>query len=99
MINHAFLLKSYSSFIIIISTYTSEEIKMKFIYIDHTVTLVDGVNNYIIPSEDIERLLMRPGTRVLRFKDGDEIQSVPLKKAVGEIEGYDMLVTHFIKNN
>jgi len=68
---------------------------MKFIYVDHTVTLVDGPNNYIIPPEDIERLLMRPGTRVLRFKEGDEVQSIPLKTAVGEIEGFEILKENF----
>jgi len=68
---------------------------MKFIYVDHTVTLIDGANNYIIPPEDIERLLIRPGTRVLRFKEGDEVQSIPLKTAVGEIEGFEILKEAF----
>ena len=64
---------------------------MRFIYTNKNVVLEDGSKNYIIPTTDIQRLLMRPGTRVLRFEQEGEIVSVPLQTAVGEIEGYTLL--------
>ena len=72
---------------------------MKFLYTEDLVTLADGDTSYILPTEDIERLLMRPGTRVLRMIDKEgEIISRPLSQPVGEIEGYDLLITHFKKD-
>ena len=58
---------------------------MKFIYIDGSLILIDGSKSYNIPTEDIERLLMRPGTRVLRFVQDGETCSIPLATAIGEI--------------
>jgi len=47
---------------------------------------------YTIPNEDIQRLIARPGTRVLRMIDEDnKISSTPLSTPVGEIAGYDLL--------
>ena len=64
---------------------------MRFIYTNKNVILEDGNKSYIIPTADIQRLLIRPGTRVLRFEEKGEMVSVPLSTAVGEIEGYTLL--------
>jgi len=64
---------------------------MKFIYRDQHFILVDAQKEYTLPDEDIARLLSRPGTRVLRYIDEDTIKSMPLKTAIGEIEGFDLL--------
>ena len=68
---------------------------MQFVYKEKAVELIDGEKRYHIPVEDVQRLLLRPGTRVLRFKKGEEICSIPFKRAVGEIEGFAMLRKHF----
>jgi len=64
---------------------------MRFIYEREQVVLEDGAARYTIPKSDIARLLMRPGTRVLRFEKEGEVVSIPLATAIGEIEGYDLL--------
>jgi len=63
---------------------------MKFIYRDHHFILVDEHKEYVLPDEDISRLISRPGTRVLRYIDADTIKSIPLKTAIGEIEGFNL---------
>ena len=64
---------------------------MRFIYTNKNIILEDGNKSYIIPETDIQRLLLRPGTRVLRFEREGEIISIPLSTAIGEIEGYTLL--------
>jgi len=64
---------------------------MRFTYTNKIVILEDGKRRYIIPTIDIQRLIMRPGSRVLRFEEKGEMVSVPLSSAVGEIEGYALL--------
>ena len=64
---------------------------MRITYTNKNVILEDGNKSYIIPTTDIQRLLIRPGTRVLRFEKEGEMMSVPLPTAVGEIEGYTLL--------
>lgn len=64
---------------------------MRFIYTNQQIILEDGNKNYKVPFNDLERLLMRPGTRVLRFEEEGEIVSIPLTTAIGEIEGYSLL--------
>ncbi len=72
---------------------------MKFVYRDQHFILVDDQKEYLLPNEDIVRLLKRPGTRVLRYIDADTIKSMPLEITIGEIEGfklfqkYDMTLT------
>ena len=68
---------------------------MHFVYTENTRTFHDGSKSYTVPTEDIERLLMRPGTRVLRFTTDEGIESIPLKTAVGEIEGFKTLQEKF----
>ncbi len=65
---------------------------MQFIYDNGDLTLVKETQVYHIPSEDIERLISRPGTRVLRYLDEGVIKSMPLSVAIGEIEGFASLV-------
>ena len=56
-----------------------------------TFTLDD--KTYTLPDEDLQRLVARPGTRVLRMLDEEgKVTSTPLSTAVGEIEGYQLLV-------
>ncbi len=64
---------------------------MKFIYNGTNIILEDDTKSYVIPFNDIARLLMRPGTRVLRFEEKGEMISIPLSTAIGEIEGYELL--------
>ena len=72
---------------------------MKFVYRDQHFILVDDQKEYLLPNEDIVRLLKRPVTRVLRYIDADTIKSMPLEITIGEIEGfklfqkYDMTLT------
>ena len=61
---------------------------MKFIYRDQHFIFVDEQKEYLLPDEDITRLLSRPGTRVLRYIDTETIKSMPLKTPIGEIEGF-----------
>ena len=67
---------------------------MKFIYRDHRFILVDEQKEYVLPDEDISRLLGRPGTRVLRYIDADTVKSIPLKIAIGKIEGFNLFQKH-----
>jgi len=64
---------------------------MKFIYENKQIILEDGDKSYNVLHNDLERLLLRPGTRVLRFEEKGEMVSVPLSTAVGEIKGYTLL--------
>lgn len=65
---------------------------MEFKLKNDTLYLIDNKIEYTIATEDIQRLLMRPGTRVLRMKDSEgNITSTPLASAVGEIKGYELL--------
>lgn len=65
--------------------------KMQFQLQNGTVTLIVDQTTYTIPTEDVARLVMRPGTRVLRFTKEGEVSSIPLTTAVGEIEGFELL--------
>ena len=67
---------------------------MKFIYRDQHFILVDDQKEYLLPNEDIARLLNRPGTRVLRYIDADTVKSIPLKIAIGEIKGFELFQNH-----
>jgi len=65
---------------------------MKFEQNNNTIFLIQEDTKYAIPNEDIQRLLARPGTRVLRMIDEEgNVTSTPLATAVGEIEGYALL--------
>ena len=65
---------------------------MRFELYDNTLYFIDNDKKYTLPNEDIQRLIARPGTRVLRMIDKDgKITSTPLSTAVGEIEGYDLI--------
>jgi len=64
---------------------------MRFIYEREEIFLEDEKRRYSIPKDDLPRLLMRPGTRVLRFEEEGEVISLPLSTAVGEIEGFGLL--------
>ena len=65
---------------------------MKFEINDETVLFIKDNKTYTLPSEDIARLIARPGTRVLRVvNDKDEITSMPVSLPIGEIEGFDLL--------
>ena len=56
-----------------------------------TFTLDDKI--FTVPDEDLQRLVARPGTRVLRMVDEEgNVTSTPLSTAVGELEGYQLLV-------
>ena len=70
---------------------------MKFIYRDQHYILIDDQKEYLLPNEDISRLIARPGTRVLRYIDTDTIKSMPLKTTIGEIEGFE-LFQHYDNN-
>ncbi len=67
---------------------------MQFIYRDQHFIFVDDQKEYLLPDEDIARLTSRPGTRVLHYIDAETIKSMPLKIAIGEIEGFALLQTH-----
>ncbi len=64
---------------------------MQFIYDNENLTLVKEAQVYHIPSEDIERLINRPSTRVLRYLDEGVMKSMPLAMTIGEIDGYALL--------
>ncbi len=64
---------------------------MKFTYTNQQLILEDDHKSYHIPSSDIQRLISRPGTRVLRFEQDGETSSIPLSTAIGEIEGFELL--------
>jgi len=65
---------------------------MKFELDNNTLYLLKNDIKYTIPNKDIQRLIARPGTRVLRMIDEDnKISSTPLSTPVGEIAGYDLL--------
>jgi len=64
---------------------------MKFEFNNNTLYLIQDTTTYTIPTEDIQRLIARPGTRVLRFKEKGKTVSIPLTTAIGEIEGYSCL--------
>ena len=65
---------------------------MKFERNENTIYLIQKETKYTIPNEDIQRLIARPGTRVLRMVDKEgNVTSTPLSTAVGEIEGYAVL--------
>jgi len=69
---------------------------MKFKINDGTVHFIKDNKTYTLPSEDIARLIARPGTRVLRVvNDKDEVSSMPLAVAIGEIEGFELLTKKF----
>ena len=67
---------------------------MKFIYRDQHFILLDDQKEYLLPDEDIARLISRPGTRVLRYLDAESVKSVPLDTPIGEIEGFELLKTY-----
>ena len=64
---------------------------MQFKLQDNKLTFHDQNKSFIIPIEDVQRLISRPGTRVLRIKTDDGFKSMPLPTAIGEIEGFDIL--------
>ena len=66
---------------------------MQFIYRDQLYILVDEDKEYVLPTEDVARLISRPGTRVLHYVDADTIKSMPLKDSIGDIEGFQLLQT------
>ena len=70
---------------------------MKFVYRDEHFVFIDDQKEYLLPNEDIARLIARPGTRVLRYIDTDTIKSMPLKTTIGEIEGFE-LFQHYDNN-
>ncbi len=62
---------------------------MKFEQIDNIYYFILNGKKYKVQPEDIERLRVRPGTRVLRFLDEEnQMVSLPLTIPVGEVEGY-----------
>lgn len=67
---------------------------MKFIYRNQHFILLDDQKEYLLPDEDITRLISRPGTRVLRYLDAETVQSVPLDTPIGEIQGFELLQTY-----
>ena len=67
---------------------------MKFIYHNQHFLLLDDQKEYLLPDEDIARLISRPGTRVLRYLDAETVQSVPLDTPIGEIQGFELLQTY-----
>jgi len=67
---------------------------MKFVYRDEHFVFIDDEKEYLLPNEDIARLIARPGTRVLRYIDTDTIKSMPLKSTIGEIEGFELFQHH-----
>ena len=64
---------------------------MQFKLQDNKLTFHDQDKSYIIPMEDVQRLVSRPGTRVLRVKTDDGFKSMPLATAISEIEGFGLL--------
>ena len=65
---------------------------MRFEIVNNKLIFINEKGSYTIPSEDIQRLVARSGTRVLRMADEDgSTTSTPLPLAVGEIEGYQLL--------
>ena len=65
---------------------------MRFEINNKTVLFIKDDKTYTLPSEDIARLIARPGTRVLRVvNDKNEITSMPVSLPIGEIEGFDLL--------
>ena len=66
---------------------------MKFQQIEGAFYFIDEKGTYRVQDEDIQRLKLRPGTRVLRFLDeNDEMVALPLTIAVGEVEGFNVMV-------
>jgi len=66
---------------------------MKFEINSDIVYFIKDDTKYTLPDEDLQRLVTRPSTRVLRIIDETgEITSTPLSTAVGEIEGYQLLI-------
>ena len=69
---------------------------MKFEINSDTVFFITDNKTYTLPSEDIARLIGRPGTRVLRVvNDKGEVTSMPVSLPIGEIEGFDLLTKAF----
>jgi len=66
---------------------------MKFIYRDQHFILQDDQKEYLLPDEEIARLINRPRTRVLRYLDAENVKSVPLDTPIGEIEGFELIRT------
>ena len=66
---------------------------MRFEITNDTVTFILNDKTFTLPDEDLQRLVARPGTRVLRMVDEEgNVTSTPLSTAVGEVEGYQLLV-------
>ena len=66
---------------------------MKFEQQENQFYFLTNTQKYKVQHEDIERLKIRPTTRVLRFlNQKDEMESLPLPTQVGELEGYDEMV-------
>ena len=73
---------------------------MKFELKNGEFYFMDEAKEYKVQSDDIERLSLRPGSRVLRFLDNKgKMVALPLTTAVGEVEGFVQMVEAWKKQN